>query len=118
MWYRSLLMMFLSVCLMSNIASANTARIPQFQNDKVSVWKTVIYPSKNQILKMHRHERDRVLVAFDDGELKIENNKGKVHYLKLEKDKSYYLSKDTPNEVHSDENITRHPIQVLVIELK
>jgi len=118
MRYRALMVNILVVILASNSASANTARIPQFENDKVSVWKTVIYPSKNQILKMHRHERNRVLVSFSDGELKIMNNKGKVHYLKLEKDQSYYLTKDTPNEVHSDENISRHPIQVLVIELK
>lgn len=118
MIYRSLFMMFLSACLMNHAAAANTNRIPQFDNDKVSVWKTVIYPSQKQILKMHRHERDRVLVAFNDGLLKILNDQGKVHYLKLEKDKSYYLMKDIPNEVHSDENVSSHPIQVLVIELK
>ncbi len=67
---------------------------------------------------MHRHDYDRVLVAFNEGVLKIKNDNGKVHYLKLVKDAAYFLKKDVPNELHSDENITNHPINVLVVELK
>lgn len=102
----------------SSAGSSTTTRIAQFSNDKVSVWETVIYPSANQVLKMHRHEHDRVLVAFSDGLLKITNDKGKVHYLKLEKNKAYYLTKDIPNELHNDQNMLFHPIKVLVVELK
>lgn len=98
-------------------AFAETKRTAQFSNAKVSVWETVIYPSANQVLPLHRHDHDRVLVAFDDGVLKIKNDKGKVHYLKLEKNKSYYLTKDVPNELHTDENMSSHPIRLLVIEL-
>lgn len=98
-------------------ASPVTNRTPQFLNEKVSVWETVIYPRKNQVLKMHRHEHDRVVVAFNDGILKITNDKGKVHYLKLQKNKSYYLTKDVPNELHNDENISGHAVKVLVIEV-
>lgn len=95
-----------------------TKRIAQFSNTKVSVWETIIYPSANQALKMHRHEYDRVVVALSDGLLKITNDKGKVHYLKLEKNKAYYLAKDVPNETHNDQNMSPYPIKVLVIELK
>lgn len=95
-----------------------TNRYPQFANDKVSVWKTVIYPSNQQKLKMHRHEKDRVLVALTDGKLKVTNDKGKVHYLNLEKDKAYYLLKDEAGELHSDVNLSKHPVQVMVIELE
>lgn len=95
-----------------------TKRTTQFSNDRVLVWETVIYPSENQALKMHRHNHDRVVVAFDDGLLKITNDKGSIHYLKLEKNKAYYLSKDIPDELHKDENMSFHPIRVLVIELK
>lgn len=98
-------------------AELSTKRIEQFSNDKVKVWKTIVYPSSHQVLPMHRHDNDRVLVALTDGTLKITNNKGKVHYLKLKKGKAYYLRKDTPNELHNDENITNHPIQVMVIQL-
>lgn len=93
-------------------------RIPQFSNDNVVVWETIIYPTSRQGLKMHRHAHDRVVVALSNGTLKITNNKGAVHYLKLKKDTSYYLGKDTPKELHTDENIGNHPIKVIVIELK
>ena len=93
-------------------------RISEFSNNKVNVWKTIIYPNKNQILKMHRREYNRVVVALDTGTLKITNNKGKTHYLNLEKDHAYYLTRDTRDELHTDENISEHPIKVLVIELK
>ena len=94
-----------------------TQRIDQFSNDKVKVWKTIIYPTSGKALAMHRHEHNRVLIALSDGLLKITNNKGKTHYLKLEKDKAYYLTKDVPNELHNDENVTKHAIKVMVIEL-
>ena len=95
-----------------------THRITEFSNEKINVWKTTLYPGKSQTLKMHRHEYNRVVVAFNDGVLKIKNDKGQVHYLKLAKNKAYYLEKDISHELHSDENITHHPIDVLVIELK
>jgi len=102
-----------------NIAAAeSTTRTPQFSNDLVKVWKTVIYNKTNQALPMHRHENDRVVVALTDGLLKITNDKGKTHYLKLEKDKAYFLAKDPINELHNDENLSDHPISVMVIELK
>ena len=121
MQYRLIILAIFSFFLMNSISSAGpstTTRIAQFSNDKVSVWETVIYPSANQVLKMHRHEHDRVVVAFSDGLLKITNDKGKVHYLKLEKNKAYYLTKDIPNELHNDQNMSSHPIKVLVVELK
>lgn len=115
----------LIICILSFFISINshadakeTVRIPQLSNEKVSVWTTVIYPNKKQILKMHRHEHNRVVVALDNGLLKVANNKGEEHFLKLEKDKAYYLSKDFPGELHTDENMSKHPIKVVVIELK
>ena len=72
----------------------STARISLFSNDKTNVWKTIIYPASTQSLTMHRHDYDRVVVALSSGLLKITNNKGKIHYLKLEKNQAYYLTKD------------------------
>jgi hypothetical protein len=120
MRYRLVLLVASLLLLMSHLvnASPSTTRISQFSNDKISVWETIIYPNANQVLKMHRHEHDRVVVALSNGLLKITNDKGKVHYLKLEKNKAYYLTKDVPNEIHNDQNMSSHPIKVLVIELK
>lgn len=98
--------------------SATTKRENEFENEKVRVWKTTIMPAKKAKLTMHRHEHDRVLVALTDGKLKITNNLNQTHYLILKKDQSYFLKKDVPNEMHSDENVTSHPIIVTVIELQ
>jgi beta-alanine degradation protein BauB len=110
--------LLLVVATTSFAESNKTQRIPEFSNEQVNVWKTIIYPNSNQTLKMHRHERNRVVVALDAGTLKITNNNGEVHYLKLEKRHAYFLPKNVPGELHSDENIGRAPIAVVVIELK
>ncbi|KTD44503.1 hypothetical protein [Legionella quateirensis] len=94
-----------------------TKRIEQFTNNKVKVWQTIIYPTSTKVLPMHRHDHERVLVALTDGVLKITNNKGAVHYLNLKKNKAYYLTQDVPGELHNDENMSNHPIKVMVIEL-
>lgn len=98
--------------------SNNTHRVQMIQNEKVTAWQTLIYPSKTQVLKPHRHDYDRVVVALTDGELKVINDKGKVSFLKFKKDTAYYLTKDELGELHSDENISSHAIKVIVIELK
>ena len=115
------LLTLLFCTILSGITTAyaqSTTRIPQFSNDKTNVWKTIIYPTSTQVLTMHRHDYDRVIVALSNGLLKITNDKGKTHYLKLEKNKAYYLTKDPLHELHQDENMTMHPITVMVIELK
>jgi hypothetical protein len=98
-------------------AQTLTKREVQFANQQVNVWQTSIYPASNQILPMHRHDTNRVLVALTDGVLKITNDKDKIHYLHLKKDKAYYLTKDVPGEMHMDENVTKHPVKVMVVEL-
>lgn len=113
------LFVFLILFSSINVAHAHaTKRKSEFSNANVNVWKTMIYPEKNQVLSMHRHNYDRVLVALSDGLLKVTNDKGDVHYLKLKKNKAYYFKKDAPGELHKDENMTKHPITVMVIELK
>ncbi len=95
-----------------------TQRISQIENDRVNVWKTIIYPTKKAQLTMHRHDHDRVVVALTNGLLKVTNNKKQVHYLKFEKGMSYYLKKDPRGVLHVDENMSEHVVSVIVIELK
>ena len=116
-FYLILSITILAVINCANAASPASQRTEQFTNDKVHVWKTVVYPHAKQKLPMHRHDHDRVVVALSDGKLKIINDKGEVHYLTLQKGKAYFLSKDKPNELHSDENLGDKPVIVMVIEL-
>lgn len=114
-----LVAVFLSCFSMICLAHAeNTKRIQQVENAEVKVWKTIIYPGHEQTISMHRHDRDRVVVALSDGTLKVITDKGDTRYLHFKKNKAYFLTKDVPNELHSDENISDHPIKVMVIELK
>lgn len=110
---------FLS-CFMLGIsltyAAPATQRSMQISNDRVNVWTTTINP--DQPLKMHRHEHQRVLVALDNGELEIENDKHQIHYLKLQQGQAYFLDKDIPGELHTDKILGEKPIIVVVVELK
>ena len=84
----------------------------------MNVWQTTIYPGDGEKLPLHRHEHNRVLVALEDGELKIVNDKSEMKTLTLSKNKAYFLEKDVLGEKHTDVNTTGHPIRVMVIELK
>lgn len=99
-------------------AGPTTERTPYFDNNQVNVWKTVIYPSANQRLKMHAHLYNRVVVALTDGKLKVVNNSGDMHYFAVEKGKAYFLKKNPPGEMHTDENVSGHSIKLVVIEIK
>lgn len=110
-----LLLMGFSITIHAQLPT--THRISQIENDAVHVWKTIIYPTKKAQLTMHRHDNNRVVVALTNGLLKVTNNQGHVHYLKLKKGMSYYLKKDPKNELHVDENMSGHVVKVIVIEL-
>jgi hypothetical protein len=51
-----------------------TQRFPQFENDDVRVWKSVVMP--NTPLAMHRHEHGRVIIALVGGTMKIVESGG------------------------------------------
>lgn len=107
----------LGLMICAPLSAQTTQRIPQFSNDKVTVWKTIIYSQKHQELKMHRHDHDRVVVALTDGVLKVTNTKGESHLWTLKKDQAYFLTKDKADELHQDENVSGHVVKVMVIEL-
>jgi quercetin dioxygenase-like cupin family protein len=92
-----------------------TRRIPQFENDAVRVWKSVIVPG--QPLSLHRHERGRVIVALKGGTLEVVKESGESHPLRWETGKAYWLAADPPGERHGDRNPGPEAIEVMVVEL-
>lgn len=46
-----------------------TQRFPQFENEDVKVWKSVVMP--NSPLTIHRHDHPRVIIALSGGTMKI-----------------------------------------------
>ena len=94
-----------------------TRREPQFENDHVRAWKSIIMP--NAPLTQHRHEHGRALIALTDGVVKTVDENGKtITTYNWEKGKAYWLDKDPPVRTHADVNTTSRPIEVIVVELK
>jgi beta-alanine degradation protein BauB len=94
-----------------------TRREPQFENEHMKVWKSIIMP--RQPLTQHRHDHGRALIALTDGQLKVVDPNGKVvTTYNWEKGKAYWLGKDPAAETHADVNETDKPIEVIVVELK
>ena len=54
--------------------ASQTQRFPQFENEDVKVWKSVVLP--NQPLTMHRHDHPRVIIALKGGTMKIVDQSG------------------------------------------
>lgn len=93
-----------------------TRRVPQFDNDLVEVWKSVILP--NQPLSMHRHDNPRALIALTDGTLTVYNEAGESHQMTWEAGNAYWLDADPPGELHGDVNEGTEPVEVIVVQLK
>jgi beta-alanine degradation protein BauB len=94
-----------------------TRREPQFENEHVKVWKSIIMPK--QPLTQHRHDHGRALIALTNGQLKVVDKNGKLTKTNnWEAGKAYWLDFDPPGETHADVNDTDKPIEVIVVELK
>lgn len=94
-----------------------TRREPQFENEHVRVWKSIIMPK--QPLSLHRHEKGRALIALKGGQLKVVDKDGTaIDTYDWESGKAYWLDADPPGQMHGDLNDTSSPIEVIVVELK
>jgi hypothetical protein len=95
---------------------ATTQRFPQFENEDVKVWKSVVYP--NAPLTMHRHDHPRVIIALKGGSMKIVENTGTSEDHPWETGHAYWLPANSPNTQHADVNAGKEPIEVMVVELE
>jgi beta-alanine degradation protein BauB len=92
-----------------------TRREPQFENEHVRAWKSIIMP--NQPLALHRHEFGRTIVALKGGTLDVVNEKGEtLKQMTWETGRAYWLDADPPGELHGDMNRGTEPIEVIVVE--
>jgi beta-alanine degradation protein BauB len=93
-----------------------STRIPQFENDEVSVWKSIVVP--HAPLVMHTHQHPRVIIALTGGEMKIVRQDGSSQSEHWETGKAYWLSTEEGKTPHADVNAGDKPIEVMVVELK
>ena len=93
-----------------------TGRTPQFENEHVTVWKSVIVP--NQPLAMHRHDNPRAIIALKGGTLTVVSDAGERRDMTWETGSAYWLDADPPGELHGDVNPGPEPVEVIVVQLK
>jgi quercetin dioxygenase-like cupin family protein len=93
-----------------------TRRVPQFENELVEVWKSIILP--NQPLTMHRHDHPRAIIALKGGTLTVTSDAGESHEMTWETGSAYWLEADPPGEMHGDVNEGPEPVEVIVVQLK
>jgi quercetin dioxygenase-like cupin family protein len=91
-------------------------RIPQFENEDVSVWKTTVMP--NAPLAMHTHQHPRIIIALSGGTMKVVNEDGTSETHQWDTGKAYWLSAEEGKKRHADANQGSKPIEVMVVELK
>ncbi len=117
-----LLMVVLATAIVSSgvtfaIQEQRSRREPQFENEHVKVWKSIILP--NQPLRLHRHENGRALIALTDGSLKVINEENEqVDTYEWKAGNAYWLDKDPPGILHGDLNEGPGTMEVIVVELK
>ena len=96
--------------------TAATARVPQFENDSVKVWKTTVQP--HQPTELHRHDHPRVVVALTGGTMEFIGQDGAKERHVWEAGKAYWLPYMPAGALHSDSNPGDKPIEVMVVELE
>jgi hypothetical protein len=116
-WAAGLICAVTAVVDATQQSGAATRREPQFENNEVRVWKSIIMP--NQPLSLHRHDHGRTIVALKGGTLDVVDAKGETTTkMTWETGKAYWLDADAPGTQHGDLNKGREPIEVIVVELK
>jgi hypothetical protein len=95
---------------------SQSQRIPQFENEDVSVWKTTLMP--NVPLTMHTHQHPRVIIALSGGAMKVVNEDGTSELHQWETGKAYWLPAEEGKKRHGDANQGSKPIEVMVVEIK
>lgn len=100
----------------SQQTASKTQRIPQFDNEDVKVWESIVLP--NAPLTMHRHDHPRVIIALSGGTMKIVDQGGTEEKHVWETGKAYWLPANPPKTMHADVNAGDKPIEVMVVELE
>ena len=106
----------LSTSVVISQVEQKTQRFPQFENEDVKVWKTIVTP--HQPLAMHHHDHPRVIIALTGGTMNIVDPAGHVEPHVWETGKAYWLPAMPPNTLHSDVNAGDKPMEVMVVELQ
>lgn len=95
---------------------AEMQRIPQFENDRVTVWRSVIPPHTQSTF--HRHDRGRTVIGIVGGDLKTITPDGRVTMTRYETGKAIWFDPMPPGETHKDVNDSDRTIEVVTVEMR
>ena len=95
---------------------AEMQRIPQFENDRVTVWRSVIPPHTQSTF--HRHDRGRTVIGIVGGDLKTITPDGRVAVTRYETGKAIWFDPMPPGETHKDVNDSDRTIEVVTVEMR
>lgn len=95
---------------------AEMTRVPQFENDRVVAWKSVIPPHTESTL--HRHDRFRTIIGIVGGDLATVSADGRRTVTRYETGKAYWQAPMQAGAMHKDVNDTNKTIEVMVVEMK
>ena len=110
------ILVFVGTVVVMRSQQGATQRFPQFENDDVKVWKSIVYPGAP--LTMHRHDHPRVIIALEGGIMKIVEKGGGSEDHAWETGHAYWLPANPPGTQHADVNAGKDPIEVMVVELE
>jgi hypothetical protein len=113
------------LCLISYVGSGfsrtnqtrpEMQRVPQFDNERATSWKSIIPPHTESTF--HRHDRYRSVIAIVGGDLKTVAPDGKASVTHYESGTSYWFAPMAAGETHKDVNDTEKTIELIVVEIK
>lgn len=109
-------LVFIGTVVVMRSQQSVSQQFPQFENEDVKVWRSVVYP--NAPLTMHRHDHPRVIIAIRGGTMKIVEKSGSSEEHVWETNHAYWLPANPPGTQHADVNAGKDPIEVMVVELQ
>jgi hypothetical protein len=95
---------------------AEMTRVPQFDNERATSWKSVIPAHTESTL--HRHDRYRTIIAIVGGDLTNVDAKGQKTVTRYETGKAYWQAPMPAGQMHKDVNETDKTIELVVVEMK
>ncbi len=91
-------------------------RVPQFENERVVSWRSIIPPHTESTL--HRHDRFRTVIGIVGGDLTTVDARGRKTVTHYETGTSYWQEPMPAGAMHKDVNETGRTIELVVVEQK
>jgi hypothetical protein len=89
-------------------------RVPQFDNERATSWKSVIPPHTESTF--HRHDRYRTVIGIVGGDLTTIDPAGKKTVTHYEAGRAYWQEPMPAGATHKDVNETGKTIELIVVE--